>query len=729
MAVTFTYCRPVSHDRAYFADPLKMLGGRIEPPSFNLSNTYMVKKHVHSTIISALHKLTTGNSNLNSEDKQEITEGLHKGFPQFVKEYLFDEDGNVRNTEYDISTFTAIIEKHTTSLNSALVITFQNGWPSLDLEVVSGEALSGHLQNMDSELLQIIKRLQRRLKWALNQLDSLESKRRKRGTLDDYDDALYKRCDRFVKKMKGTGRKRRSEAEGVNDTLTWSVLSIEGFLPGYGLDTGSILGMAEVPPSIKHLRDFDLPRNPAVALREYVPGNLIYANGQKFVPRYYHREFEDTGQDSINFDVDYEKESISEITASGGGTSEGSRITSIEICDVTLLHASRISDDEVSRFQLGVAVFGRELGQHNGGRNYDWGELNMHFIKGNHIQLVNVGAPSVIDRRETIGYPICKVCGQSVSPLASERQLIDFSEKHKEYCGQDPVNVGFHTTLTVDCIKLLNCQDKEVAYSVLEGIRFAASDLLDMEINDLHILVIGKSDTDSFDGFLYDPMPGGSGLLEKILEKFPDVINQAQQIAESCPSLCERSCVDCFQLYRNSFYHDQLNRHILIETIKNYGTVLTELNPIAPSQKQETREEGSRQPAGSSERKLKNLIQAAGLPSGTWNKQIQLRPPLRSTTPDVTFDDPDDDSRKIYIYLDGLSGGIHGNAETMEKDIEIRSYLRNEGHEVIEITAHDLDDPRQLQIHFKKLARYLIGSEGLAKVKDHFDEWFEKRDN
>ena len=29
MAVNFTYCRPVSHDRAYFAEPIKMLAGRI----------------------------------------------------------------------------------------------------------------------------------------------------------------------------------------------------------------------------------------------------------------------------------------------------------------------------------------------------------------------------------------------------------------------------------------------------------------------------------------------------------------------------------------------------------------------------------------------------------------------------------------------------------------------------------------------------------------------------
>ena len=58
MAVNMTYCRPVSHDRAYFAEPPKLLGGRIDPPTFNLRNEVMVAKHVHATVIATLHRYT-----------------------------------------------------------------------------------------------------------------------------------------------------------------------------------------------------------------------------------------------------------------------------------------------------------------------------------------------------------------------------------------------------------------------------------------------------------------------------------------------------------------------------------------------------------------------------------------------------------------------------------------------------------------------------------------------
>ena len=38
MAVVVTYCRRSPHDRYFFDDPLRLLGGTIEAPAFNLRN-------------------------------------------------------------------------------------------------------------------------------------------------------------------------------------------------------------------------------------------------------------------------------------------------------------------------------------------------------------------------------------------------------------------------------------------------------------------------------------------------------------------------------------------------------------------------------------------------------------------------------------------------------------------------------------------------------------------
>ena len=134
-------------------------------------------------------------------------------------------------------------------------------------------------------LSDVVDRLRRRLKWAMGQITRLNGVRELQGTLEPEDEAIYRRCDRLVKRLKGAERRGRREAEGYDDVNLYGVLAAEGYLPGYGLEVGSILGSAEIPFWRTGAMDFTLPRPPSVALREYVPGNLIYANGNRFVAR------------------------------------------------------------------------------------------------------------------------------------------------------------------------------------------------------------------------------------------------------------------------------------------------------------------------------------------------------------------------------------------------------------------------------------------------------------
>ena len=53
-----------------------------------------------------------------------------------------------------------------------------------------------------------------------------------RATLEPEDEALFRRCDAVVKRLKGTARRPRREAEGYDDVNTFGVLAAEGFLPG-----------------------------------------------------------------------------------------------------------------------------------------------------------------------------------------------------------------------------------------------------------------------------------------------------------------------------------------------------------------------------------------------------------------------------------------------------------------------------------------------------------------
>lgn len=87
MAVNLTF-RTHSHDRPYFNYPLKLLEGEIAPPSFNLRNEVMVRKHVHAVVLTAMHRLSRPDSALSANDQVELADVLHAIFPSRVREYL-----------------------------------------------------------------------------------------------------------------------------------------------------------------------------------------------------------------------------------------------------------------------------------------------------------------------------------------------------------------------------------------------------------------------------------------------------------------------------------------------------------------------------------------------------------------------------------------------------------------------------------------------------------------
>ena len=133
MAVDLTYCRSVSHDRAYFAEPLKLLDGRIDPPAFNLRNDVMIAKHVHATIIGALHGYGRDTTQPEGERAQ-IRDVLHRCLPRQVEPYLF-EGGDVRRSPFDFSALGELARGHAEDLADRVERVFQQGWPAQDAGV------------------------------------------------------------------------------------------------------------------------------------------------------------------------------------------------------------------------------------------------------------------------------------------------------------------------------------------------------------------------------------------------------------------------------------------------------------------------------------------------------------------------------------------------------------------------------------------------------------------
>ena len=640
-------------------------------------------------------------------ERSQVSNALERVLPLWVRDYLFDEHGLVRTAPFDVSPLDEVVRAHLEDLVQETDHIFRESWPEADREVVETARLRELILRAPQELERVIRTVRRRLEWCQEQMERLDKERRLRGTLDADEDALYRRCDRMVKRLKGVGSKTKAEAEGYDDRYTYGVLAAEGFLPGYGLETGSVLATAIVPPSVGPTGDFPLPRAAAVALREYIPGNLVYANGGRFVPRQYHLET----SEPLLFQVDLGREAISEVGTAreaAVATLGASSLKAVAISDVDLAHVSHISDDEPYRFQLSVATYGNEQGRHGPGRMYLWGERELAFRRNVYMRLVNIGAAQHVSK--SLGYPMSLVTGQARTPFASRAELEHFTKQEQERYSRPIENVGFYADVIADALSLSGCPDRIEAYSVLEALRVGMSQVLDMDREDLQVLVIGRVGDDHVDALLYDPMPGGSGLLEEASERWEEVTSAALQVLDDCPSICERSCIDCLQTFRNAYFHRYLNRHIAAERLRDWGNRVSFGHDI-PARLPAALSRSPEIPVNEAERRLRELLTRAHFPDGQWQHPIDLGLPLGTTRPDVFFEAEDEYDAGVCVYLDGLSEHIHGNARTRSKDQAIRDALKAREYEVIEIAATDLYDRDQMTRHMARIARCIEGKE------------------
>ncbi|MBK7923176.1 MAG: DUF1998 domain-containing protein [Gemmatimonadetes bacterium] len=636
LAVNLTYARSVSHDRQYFAQPERLLGGRVEAPRFNLRNELMVAKHVRAAVLTRLHQLARSSATLSQQEREELVAALAVALPPQVKTYLFDDQGRVRTQLYDLTPFDRIVTRHQARLMEYVEESFTDAWPPTDAEVVGHKHLQAIMLDAGPRLERVIKTLRRRLQWAQSQMGRLDQERQSRGTLEPDEDSLYKRCERLVRRLKGTETGRWTDTEGFDESTTFGVLATEGYLPGYGLDTGAIRGTMMLPPGLGGQGDFDLPRPAAVALREYVPGNLIYANGQRFAVRRYHFGAVDGHSVPLLFQYDRDHGAVREAgvaTREAVVTLGAAGVQAVPISDADLPQRAPISDEEEYRFQLQVTIEGYELDRHGPGRMYEWGSVMLSYRRGLHLRLVNLGPAARVAEGE-YGYPVSLISGNCRSPFASQRERDDFANIEEQRYGRRPDAIGFFADTAADALALPGCSSREEAFSVMEALRLGMTNVLEMSREDLQVLVIGRMGEDQVDAILYDPMPGGSGLLDQALERWPEIVAAARAVVDHCAGGCQKSCADCLQSFRNMAYHRHLNRQVASAYFGVHGPHLRSAHEI-PARLPAAQPHGQQAPTNAAEALLRRLLQSANFPEGQWQHQIALGVPLGTTTPDV----------------------------------------------------------------------------------------------
>ncbi|MCY2995079.1 MAG: DEAD/DEAH box helicase [Planctomycetota bacterium] len=690
MAVVVTYCRRSPHDRYFFDDPLRILGGVIEAPTFNLRNPLMVAKHIRSAILSELLL----RSRMPSGDGDQVRALLKGLFPTFIRKYLLDEDNHFRDTPASTASLDDLLTENKDSLADRLVTLFAQHWPDEAKELATRPAIEATICETATELAVVINRLHRRLTWARSTRSELHRKK-DAGLIDREEEQLLRRCDEFINSIVTCDR----------STYTLTVLGVEGFLPGYGVYEGGITASARRGFGRQSgPRTFDLSRSNVIGLREFVPGNRLYANRGTFYVSRYHLGADETAR-IRTLHVNVEKRTITDQAGDAAyGQSGGVPIDAVPLTDLDLAHESRITEDEILRFSMPVSVLGRLRKRNRGGRAFKIGDHEVSYVRGQGIELINLGEANRVKQGE-LGHWICSVCGAAKTPYAVPDELRQFSKIHRERCGKDVGRLALAVQAEVDLLQFHAIAGEADGVNIGEALRTAATRLLDMGPEDLQLLIVQKPD-DKIDLLIYDPMPGGSGLLEQMLARWQELIATAKQLLAGCTQACETACYACLKTFRNQFHHELLNRHKALELVVKLDHLPQGYRDIVPVFEEERSEGGT--PSNNPEAQLLRLLRDHHFPAGDCRKRITTTLGI-ATEPDWLHE-----PTKVAVYLDGMSRALHGDPKTAQRDQLIRQAVEFDGYTVIVVQSRDLDDPQAVRQHLRSIAQ-AMGRADLAR--------------
>jgi hypothetical protein len=456
--------------------------------------------------------------------------------------------------------------------------------------------------------------------------------------------------------------------------------------------------------------NFDLTRPSIIALYEFAPGNLIYANGGKYRTSFFHfpiRDDIDPNITTIQPDSYEYSPSIRRINEKGqlmSGYAMGDiqNIDGIPISNLDLAFLTQVSDEDEYRFRLASRIVGYLQQAHRGGKAYDANGMQIQHLNGQKVRFVNVG-PISNEEKLNLGFPICIVCGATRSPFATDTEITNFVTHHKEKtCGQEPKNLALSTDADVDGILFKGFHSGAEAINYAEAIRMGATVKLEMNRDDLGIILLPLSEQE-FDVLLFDPMPGGSGLLSQIIDRWKEIVDSAI-IALNCPNQCLKSCYVCMRTYRNIFFHEEFDRTVASNLLLQFTNQIRFLHDIPAVLSIQTQSGTS---TNWNEQMFRNLFQQHGFPPFIAQHSIALMGSIPQTTPDFFYEDPSQ-GKKIAIYIDGLSQTIHGNANRAQTDKLIDNVLENMLQiKVVRIPASAKTDPKILAYYLQQIGDYL----------------------
>ncbi len=681
IAVVIDYCSTSPHDRYYFTRPEEIIDGRIRVPAFSMANEPLIRQHVHSAILTLLRQLPEG----------ERRDALTAAFPRYIWPYFMKAGpgggarGQYRDSAPTFPALNALVDTHATDMRHQLTEAFTATWPAQDHAAVASEGLAHMVENMPRSLERHVGVLFRQVNSYRDRVNAFAHMQLDGKQLTPEQARDRRRYEHALDVLARNDRDRY--------TLTW--LSNDGYFPGYALTRDSCVARCLQPY-------IELQRPEPIALREFTPANWIYAAGDEFAVR--RVEFfslgassgaatPDVDQREMLYDAEHDR--VIDLSTDHHVGRRGDEFVSYRMGGVELRQRQHIDDSRERRVYGAHDIIGTFLGTHHGGEAGELGDIEWRLYRNADLRLVNLGPASREREGLGIGFPLCSVCGAVRSPRAGA-EIAKFKERHAGTCRKGSVTwAALHVDFRSDLLELGPLPERADAVNLMEAALAGAREFLDMGASDLEGFVEERDDGQTW-VLIYDPMPGGSGFLQQVRERWQGVCAKAMEIMASCD--CEEACYACLLTFWNQRHHGVLDRHRAADLLKLHDEPMAFGHSVSPNPAKQP--SGGAEEDSPAEQDFLDLLDDRNFPLPEERQYVIQLPDGSLTAADFAWP-----NERVLIYIDGMTW--HGPPEVQRADHITRVKLRNAGYKVVEMTAQELGDTAAINRVLEELAVYL----------------------
>jgi len=552
-AVAVTFCQRRPHDLSFYQKTDNFVNGIIKPPRIDVMNKKIVMRHLFSVICAAFWK-------------------QYPSTFKTVGAFFFDENEGKIDA---IEKFSEFLESNELSLQLALERISPDGLFEKDFFekwVIASQLISedpspefGRLSKVAAGIREDIRLLEERRQELRNENDD-----------------------------RGAAR-----ITGVIDTLkgrpTIEHLSSHNILPKYGFPVDVV--SLEILYRANIAKNLDLSRDLSIALSEYAPGSKVVAGGKVWESRYIKKNPKTNAIIKKVYSICktcniYQSEILETNPDLSICPSCNTRISPNHMGIIYMPRygfvASIDPPHDIGEFRPEKTH--STMVYYSGKKDDPYPEHNITTYI-NDLAVSGWAAPNgqlaLVNNAHNQGFAICSICGYSVVHKGK------LPEKHKNSAGREcNGKLGFlhpelkhryhlgHEFLTDICYLsfpgVIDGDDfwNSLLYSILEG----ASTALDIERTDINgCLYTGDNGFQSKSLILYDEVPGGAGLVKRIVET-PDILKSVFFAAYNRLNECtcggedgDGSCYSCLRNFGNQYCHEQLNRGKVLKFFNKYG--------------------------------------------------------------------------------------------------------------------------------------------------------------